>query len=206
MQRQQRRLTLSNRIIEPLASRCSKFRFRTLDNVSTKERLQDIAQAEGVEFDNGVLDTLIKTSDGDLRRAITYLQSASRLHSTGGTRTPVTSASIVDIAGVVPDEEVRSLARVMGIPPGPDEDDVGEETKSGFDQLSKQVRHVTRQGYSTSQLLLQLHDYIMEHPTLQAANKAKCALHLGQIDKDLTDGADEELQLLNLCLKVNRLV
>ncbi|MCO5580084.1 hypothetical protein L7F22_033950 [Adiantum nelumboides] len=33
--------------------RCSKFRFRTLDNVSTKDRLDFIAKEEGVEFEDG---------------------------------------------------------------------------------------------------------------------------------------------------------
>ncbi|PWN49479.1 P-loop containing nucleoside triphosphate hydrolase protein, partial [Violaceomyces palustris] len=42
------------RIIEPLASRCSKFRFRMLDTESTRKRLEMIAKAEEVEFEDGV--------------------------------------------------------------------------------------------------------------------------------------------------------
>jgi len=44
----------------------------------------------------------------------------------------------------------------------------------------------------------------MEHESLNAARKAKCAIEMGRADKDLTDGADEELQLLNLCLKMKQ--
>lgn len=54
--------------------------------------------------------------------------------------------------------------------------------------------------------LSQLHDYIMEHESLSAARKAKAAIEMGRADKDLTDGADEELQLLNLCLKVKQVL
>lgn len=152
----------SYRIIEPVASRCSKFRFRTLDNSSTKDRLEAIAKNEGVEFEEGVLDTLIKTSDGDLRRAITYLQSASRLHGVDTEKSsPITPKSIVEIAGVVPDEVVRGLARAMGVPlrKGEDEDEVmaaQNKKTSGFEQLRGQVRYVTREGYSTTQLLIQV--------------------------------------------------
>jgi replication factor C subunit 2/4 len=53
---------------------------------------------------------------------------------------------------------------------------------------------------------LQIHDYIMEHESLNAAKKAKCAIEMGRADKDLTDGADEELQLLNLCLKMKQML
>jgi len=41
-------------IIEPLASRCSKFRFRALDIGSTEERLRFIADREGVAREDGV--------------------------------------------------------------------------------------------------------------------------------------------------------
>ena len=44
----------TNRIIEPLASRCSKFRFKPLDSTSTMQRVEMIAEAENVKIDEGV--------------------------------------------------------------------------------------------------------------------------------------------------------
>ena len=44
-----------------------------------RSRLEHIATEEKVKFEDGVLKTLVKTSDGDLRRAITSLQSCVRL-------------------------------------------------------------------------------------------------------------------------------
>src|SRR6266699_465058 len=67
------------RIIDPLASRCSKFRFKSLDQGNAKARLEEIASKEGVRCEDGVMDTLIRCSEGDLRKAITFLQSAARL-------------------------------------------------------------------------------------------------------------------------------
>lgn len=43
-----------DRIIEPLASRCSKFRFKALDPSSTRARVEMIADAEHVQLDDGV--------------------------------------------------------------------------------------------------------------------------------------------------------
>lgn len=117
-----------------------------------------------------VLDTLIDTSDGDLRRAITYLQSASRLHGAGtSSRTAVTRSSVVEIAGVVPTPVVRSLARVLGVEPPPAKEgedaemsDVVEEIEvkgnkeTPFMKVHKHVKAIARQGYSASQLLLQV--------------------------------------------------
>ena len=67
------------RIIDPLASRCSKFRFKPLDQGNAKQRLEDIAGNEHVKLEPGAVDALIKCSEGDLRKAITFLQSAARL-------------------------------------------------------------------------------------------------------------------------------
>ena len=67
------------RIIDPLASRCSKFRFKSLDQGNAKKRLEEIAKNEHVQMEEGAVETLIKCSEGDLRKAITFLQSATRL-------------------------------------------------------------------------------------------------------------------------------
>ncbi|TFY78565.1 hypothetical protein EWM64_g5444, partial [Hericium alpestre] len=61
------------RIIEPLASRCSKFRFKPLDSSSASTRLEYIAATEQVPVTAPVISALISTSSGDLRRAITYM-------------------------------------------------------------------------------------------------------------------------------------
>lgn len=117
------------------------------------------------------MDTLISTSDGDLRRAITYLQSAARLASAGEIKTEITSREIQEIAGVVPDAVVREFATALGIDSdGPaDEMDLDEDSTAavrasllkgkkvkGFDGVKLQVKAVMRKGYSVAQLLSQV--------------------------------------------------
>jgi replication factor C subunit 2/4 len=46
---------IDKRIIEPLASRCAKFRFKALDPVNTRERIEFIAEKEQVALKDGVL-------------------------------------------------------------------------------------------------------------------------------------------------------
>lgn len=47
-----------NRIIEPLASRCSKFRFKPLDIESTRTRIEHIAKEENVQVSSEVSDIM----------------------------------------------------------------------------------------------------------------------------------------------------
>ena len=119
-----------------------------------------VSDNEKVTFeDPAVLDTLIETSDGDLRRAITYLQSASRLHAGSA----VTKQSIVEIAGVVPNQVIVSLAKAFGVspPPGSEEDEemasITEQAEKGsFSLIKKQIEHIALEGYSGTQLLNQV--------------------------------------------------
>ncbi|GAA5991280.1 hypothetical protein JCM5350_005316 [Sporobolomyces pararoseus] len=193
------------RIIEPITSRCSKFRFKPLDSGSTELRLKEICLKEGVECPDEALQALIKTSDGDLRRAITYLQSASRLHS--ATKEPITSFSIQEIGGVVPDVVMEKLAKALGVKDRDGDVEMETENKnkkgeSPFETVRKAVEKIVREGYSATQILSQLHDLIILDPLIDPRTKASTAIDLGQADKALTDGADEELQLLNCCAKI----
>ncbi|KAJ7063140.1 P-loop containing nucleoside triphosphate hydrolase protein [Mycena amicta] len=190
------------RIIEPLASRCSKFRFTPLDSSSSTSRLIYIADAEGVTADKPVIDALITTSSGDLRRAITYLQSASRLSSSTTPPTPITPIDIQEIAGVVPDSVVSDFAAVLGI----DSMQVDGASKKGFDLIQAKVKELIREGYSASQLLTQLHDLVVLHPTLTGRVKSNCAMVLAEADKALCDGADEELWILEVALNMYKVI
>ncbi|KAF8739473.1 hypothetical protein AX14_009456 [Amanita brunnescens Koide BX004] len=195
------------RIIEPVASRCSKFRFTPLDSGSAHSRLSYIAATEHVNVSDEALDALIATSSGDLRRAITYLQSASRLSSSTDPPTLITSTDIQEIAGVVPDTVINELASALGIDGVEMNVDVSTTQKSStFEPIKKQVKETMRQGYSAAQVLSQLHDLIVLHPTLNGRQKSQAALVLAEADKALGDGADEQLWILEVALRIHKAV
>ncbi|KZO95743.1 P-loop containing nucleoside triphosphate hydrolase protein [Calocera viscosa TUFC12733] len=187
------------RIIEPLASRCSKFRFHTLDASSNRTRLEYVAHAEGVAVTPSVVDALISTSDGDLRRSITYLQSAHRLSASTTPPGEIQARDIQEIAGVIPDAVVNRFAGSLGVE-GEDVD--MDAKKGGYDGVRKAVQELVMGGYSAMQVLSQLHDIVILHPLLSGRQKSRCALIFAEVDKNLSDGADEELQLLDMGLRV----
>ena len=83
------------KIIEPLASRCVKFRFKPLSKDTMISRLQEISKSEGFSVSDDVLNELVIVSEGDMRRSITLMQSAHQLEPDG-----ITKQTIVDISGV----------------------------------------------------------------------------------------------------------
>uniref|UniRef100_A0A672Z3K7 Replication factor C (activator 1) 4 n=1 Tax=Sphaeramia orbicularis TaxID=375764 RepID=A0A672Z3K7_9TELE len=142
-----------SRIIEPLTSRCSKFRFKPLANQIQEERLLDICEKENLKYTKEGITALVRVSEGDLRKAITFLQSAARLN----VDKEITEHAIIEIAGNVVDE-----------------------------------------GYAATQILSQLHEAIIEQD-LSDKQKSAITEKMAVVDKCLTDGADEYLQMLSLC-------
>ncbi|KAG6885998.1 hypothetical protein C0993_006114 [Termitomyces sp. T159_Od127] len=199
------------RIMETYAhiTRFCLFRFTPLDSSSSSSRLAQIAKAESVDIKTPVIDALISTSSGDLRRAITYLQSASRLASSTSPRIPITPGDIQEIAGVVPEVVINDFARTLDIEieGGMDIDDEIPKKKNGsFDAIQGKVKDLMREGYSATQILTQLHDLVVLHPTLNGRQKSKCALVFAEADKALCDGADEELWTMEVGLRIHKVV
>ncbi|KAL4870826.1 hypothetical protein BDV12DRAFT_184191 [Aspergillus spectabilis] len=196
------------RIIEPLASRCSKFRFKPLDNSAAGDRLAHIAQTEGLSLEDGVIDKLISCSDGDLRRAITYMQSSARLVGAAqsdkkdededeemkdqGSET-ITVRTIEEIAGVVPEDIIDRL--IQSLKP--------KKIGSSYEAISKVVTDIVADGWSATQLLIQLYRRIIYNDAITDIQKNKIVLVFSEIDKRLVDGADEHLSILDVSLKIS---
>lgn len=52
----------------------------------------------------------------------------------------------------------------------------------------------------------QLHDLVILHPTLNGRQKSSCALVFAEADKALCDGADEELWILEVALRLHKAI
>ena len=64
------------KVPETILSRCQRFDFRRIDNQGMTDRLAEICQAEGVEFEREALEIIAGRSDGGLRNALTALEQA----------------------------------------------------------------------------------------------------------------------------------
>ncbi|KAL1609115.1 nuclear protein localization protein 4 [Nothophoma quercina] len=208
------------RIIDPLASRCSKFRFKSLDQGNAVKRVEDIARLEGVELDNGVSEELVRVADGDLRKAITFLQSAARL--VGATQTPkesgrkgkpvidddemevdddatlvgkaVSLQSIAEIAGVIPAETLNTFSNSLF-----------PKTSSKsirYNEIARVVENMIAEGWSASQTVGQLYEQVMFDERVEDVKKVRLAGVFSETDKRLVDGGDEHLAVLDLGVRV----
>lgn len=170
------------RIIDPLASRCSKFRFKPLDQGNAKKRLEEIAQNEGVNLEAGAIDTLIKCSEGDLRKAITFLQSAARLVGAVKIARPKPNGNSKkrreeeeeDDAMEVDDAEnavvtVRSIEEIAGVIPNTVIDDLIQAMQPrskgvAYEGVAKFVTNMVADGWSAMQVMTQVRSAARSDP------------------------------------------
>ncbi|KAI9792551.1 MAG: hypothetical protein M1816_002071 [Peltula sp. TS41687] len=219
------------RIIDPLASRCSKFRFKSLDQGNARARLQHIADAEAVRLEKGAVEALIRCSEGDLRKAITFLQSAARL--VGALSRGSSSSAAMDGDGdgktgggggegeamdVDVDEKPRDgggsavtkaiVEEIAGVIP---EGVIGRLVKAMqprskgavYEAVAKEVTDLVADGWSASQVVSQLYQEIVYNETIPDKQKNKIVMVFSEIDKRLVDGADEHLEILDLALRIS---
>ncbi|XP_011312601.1 replication factor C subunit 4 isoform X2 [Fopius arisanus] len=171
-----------SRIIEPLTSRCTKFRFKPLGHEKIIERLEFICKNEEITADKYVLTKLVDASGGDLRRAITCLQSVTRLKGKG---IEITLEDVLEVTGVIPDKWLAKLLEVC--------------ESNDFKKVEQFVDEFLLEAYSTSQLIEQLSDRIISSDSFSDTQKAFIGENLGECAYRLLDGSSEYIQLIHLC-------
>ncbi|KAI2083331.1 Subunit of heteropentameric Replication factor C (RF-C) [Ophidiomyces ophidiicola] len=196
------------RIIDPLASRCSKFRFKALDGSAAGSRLEDIARAENLKLEDGAVEALIRCSEGDLRRAITYMQSAARLIGSGGNRKDENGDEEMNDAGVSKPIDVRTVEEIAGVVPDIVVDGLIEamQPKRGhsvYEKVAKAVTDIVADGWSAGQMLSQMYRQIIFNEAIPDIQKNDIVLVFSELDKRLIDGADEQLTILDLALRIS---
>ncbi|XP_043690055.1 replication factor C subunit 2-like [Telopea speciosissima] len=168
-----------SRIIEPLASRCAKFRFKPLSEDVMSSRILHICREEGLNLDSEALSTLSSISQGDLRRAITYLQGAARLFGSS-----ISAKDLISVSGVIPQDVVLALFAAC---------------RSGdFELANKEVNNIIAEGYPVSQMFSQLFEVVVGADDISDEQKARICKRFAEADKRLIDGADEYLQLMDV--------
>lgn len=177
------------RIIDPLASRCSKFRFKSLDSSNALDRLKYVAEQESVIYEEGAMEKILDISSGDLRKAITLLQSASKL-STYNDDKKITPGQLEELAGIVPTNILNEIITKVG--------------NKDINEIIKYVDEFSKDGWSGASVINQLHDYYITNDSYTTDFKNKVSLILLDTDSKLTNGTNERIQLLNLLIKISQ--
>jgi len=168
------------KIIEPLTSRCAKFRFQVISTVSISEIIKNISIKENIIINDNVIETLFKITKGDLRKVINLLQRASYINNI------IDSDLLIDISGQIPEKQIEEIWNII----------INKETD--HNKLFKLVCEIINEGYSSIILLNNLFEKTINDVNISDINKRIIILIISKIYYELIDNANETIQLLYL--------
>ncbi len=168
-----------SRIIDPLSSRCAKFRFQPLSEESFQDKIKSVCKLENLTLAPGTMDTLVNVSKGDMRMGINTLQSASQYNEG-----EITPDAILETAGLPSLEILDTIWKAI-------------ESKK-FSVMLKCTQDIIAEGYALNTVLHMMQEQVLEKGEYSDKVKAEILYHIAKIDKACIDGANEELQLQKL--------
>jgi replication factor C subunit 2/4 len=173
-----------SRIIDPIASRCAKFRFKPLLSETLFHRIRYIAGEEQLTISDETLRYLNTAAQGDMRLAITLLQSAARAKGPD-----LRNEDFVEAAGLVPPAYFTGYLNAL--------------CSGNFTAMEKATRDLVMQGYAGTQVVTQLQRWVVARECrLSDAARAALCVKLAETERRLFDRGDDLLQLLDLGLKM----
>jgi replication factor C subunit 2/4 len=173
-----------NQIIEPIASRCMKFRFKSIGKQVMTAKLSDIAKKEAFDIPDSVMEKIVELAKGDVRNGIILLQYIKYIHDQQGR---ITVNDIYETTNYLPNEIIQGIwNRCI-------------ESKTATVKTAKQEALFLKQkGYSINSILDKLNNLMIENESLTDTQRSLIALNTAKTEKRLIDGADEYVQLFNI--------
>jgi len=165
----------SSKIIEPIQSRVTIFRFKPLPKESVFEILKNIAESEGLELEEGVLEALYDISEGDMRFAINTLQASAMVSK------KITVDLVYEIASVAKPKEIEEILNLA--------------LKGMFNDARKKLLEImVKYGLAGEDVIRLLQKNVWK---LKIPDKEKLEIidKIGEIEFRLVEGSDPFVQL-----------
>lgn len=167
-----------NKIIDPLISRCSLFRFKPIESNQIIKKLKYISEKEGLKCSDKLLEKIVEICRGDLRKAINLLQ---KCYNSFGNK--VNEELLDEISGIIPISKFNNLMEHV--------------YKKNTQIVDQQINDLFLEGYSMVNQIVAFHNYII-NSELTSEQKSNILCKLADIDQNLIKGCDEYIQFMML--------
>jgi replication factor C subunit 2/4 len=177
-----------SKIIDAIKSRCADFRFSPIPDDVMIEKLKIIANDENMIVDDDVFDTITEICEGDARRSINTLQNLKYIPRRIEDR--ITREDVYEITSYLDKTYLDPYWNKI--------------ITSKIDQLKDVVVSITNLGYPMTYILLCIKDKVIESK-LSDKNKSQIMIHMAKIERMITSGSDNWIQLLAVLTYINAL-
>ena len=165
----------SSRIITPIQSRCTLFRFRPLSKEDVFTYLDRIITGEKLDVDKKALEAIFTLSEGDLRKAVNILQASSSLGK------KITEDVVYEVASQAKPKDVKEMLEFV----------LKGDFKSGRKKLHDLI---LKQGLAAEDVIKACHREIFDL-NIPEEMKVELINKLGEYDFRISEGGDPLIQI-----------
>ena len=168
----------SSKMIDPIQSRCTVFRFKPLEEKEMEKIIKEISNQENLKVDKGVIKALYEISEGDVRRVINLLQSCAAVSKN------INEDLIYEIVSAAQPKEIKEVLE-MAI------------KKDFIRSRDKLLDVMLKHGLSGLDIIKQIQKEIW-NLNIKDEEKVRLVEKCGEVEFRMVEGSDEFLQLESL--------
>jgi replication factor C subunit 2/4 len=173
------------KIIDPIISRCVKFRFKPINKKSMIFRLKQIAEKEKIKISEICLEKIFEISEGDARRSIMILQNTKYLYKYKN------KIKLDDLNELVGSSKIEDLEYIWN-----------EIIKNSISNLLKVTQFIKNQSINISELLIFIKDKIINYD-IKDNIKSNLVQIIANTEGKILERADEYINILYLLSEIN---
>jgi len=177
-----------NKIIDPIVSRCSLYRFKPIPKKNIHLKLKEICNKEASHIDDTSIEMIEKISRGDLRKAINFLQRCRNFKNLINNVDDINLNLIETMSGIIPHNILIDFFDAC----------INNETN----KIDKMIDDFYKQSYSLTIMIPYILDIIIHHKKLNDNVKSLLVQKVLSIDNFLLNGCDENIQYNRLAYSI----
>jgi len=207
----------ASKITDAIKSRCIPIYFKPIESTKVKDKIMDIAKIEKLQLDDLVIDCIVEITNGDMRKAITVLQSAKYLLDYKRFyKKPIIEMNLKELKAFEKISLICTEIPDMKIYPDDIYSITGYMSKAKIEDIIKSILEATTiiniknictgiisHGFSVDNIILQLNDFIMKSDLIPPLERAQIIKYSGNILAKIKQSASEYIQLLNYLTYIN---
>ncbi len=164
----------SSKMIEPIQSRTSVFRFKRMSEMDVEKYVKRIAKGEKLNVSEDAIKAIYEISEGDLRQAANLLQASSALGK-------VTKETIYEASAQSKPEDIREMVK--------------SALEGRFPEARKKLYELLiTQGLSGEDVIKGIHKELFSL-NIPDEKKLKLVEYLGEFEFRMNQGGSPEIQL-----------
>jgi len=167
-----------NKIIDPIISRCSLFRFKPIESNEIIIKLKYICECEKINCPDTLLHKIVGICRGDLRKAINFLQ---KCYNSYGDK--VNEELLDEMSGIIPTKKFNYLMQTI--------------FQKDYKMVDFLINSLFLEGYSMVNQIILFHDYII-NSDIDSYKKSNILCKISDVDQNLIKGCDEFIQFMRL--------